>query len=117
MVGGLLPGHLKTLYIQHRYSREGGNPRTNIPRKNANHDATTYVHTASPLRPSGKCALRTQIRDRNPDEVYGWQMTRKQLQSSTPRFSYLGVPAPTGMSDWYENRPSRLSSSPLMGED
>ena len=20
-------------------------------------------------------------------------------------FSYLGVPAPTGMSDWYENRP------------
>ena len=37
-----------------RHSREGGNPRTNIPRKKANRDITTYVHTATPLRLSGK---------------------------------------------------------------
>ena len=33
-----------------RHSREGGNPRTNIPRKNVNRDTTTYVYTATPLR-------------------------------------------------------------------
>ena len=37
-----------------RHSREGGNPRTNIPRKNVNRDTTTYVHTATPLRLSGE---------------------------------------------------------------
>ena len=77
-----------------RHSREGGNPRTNIPPENANRDTITYVHTATPLRLFGNCAPRTQIRDGNPEEVYGWQMTRKQPHSSTPRFSYLGVPAP-----------------------
>ena len=99
----------------------GGNPRTNIPRTNDNRDTTTDVHTATPLRLYGNCAPRTQIRDRNPEEVYGWQMTRKQLHSSTPRFSHLGVPATTGISDWYESMsrtPIRdalepLSSAPL----
>ena len=33
-----------------RHSREGGNPRTNIPRKNAKRDTTTYFHRATPLR-------------------------------------------------------------------
>ena len=37
-----------------RHSREGGNPRTNIPRTNDNRDTTTYVHTATPLRLSGE---------------------------------------------------------------
>ena len=37
-----------------RHSREGGNPRTNIPRKNVNRDTTTYVYTATPLRLSGE---------------------------------------------------------------
>ena len=37
-----------------RHSREGGNPRTNIPRKNSNRDTTTYLHTATPLRLSGE---------------------------------------------------------------
>ena len=40
-----------------RHSREGGNPRTNIPRKNANCDTTTYAHTATPLRLSGESTL------------------------------------------------------------
>ena len=31
-----------------RHSREGGNPRTNIPRKIAYRDTTTHVHTAAP---------------------------------------------------------------------
>ena len=92
-----------------RHSREGGNPRTNISRTNANRDNNTYVHTATPLRLSGNCAPRTQIRDRNPEEMYGWQMTRKQLHSSTPRCSYLGVPAPAAMSDWYES----MSRTPI----
>ena len=30
-----------------RHSREGGNPRTNFPRKNVNRDTTTHVHTAA----------------------------------------------------------------------
>ena len=37
-------------------------------------------------------------------------------------FSYLGLPAPPGMGDWYENRPflhprSGFPPRPLMGED
>ena len=54
-----------------RHSREGGNPRTNIPRKKANRDITTYVHTATPLRLSGKKPSRTPIRGGNPGEVEG----------------------------------------------
>ena len=30
-----------------RHSREGENPRTSVPRKNVNRDATTYVHKAA----------------------------------------------------------------------
>ena len=74
-----------------RHSREGGNPRTNIPRKNANRDTTTYVHPSTPLRLSGESTPRTPIRRRNPKG-------RGRCQ-----FSYLGVPAPAGMSDWYES--------------
>ena len=48
-----------------------------------------------------------------------WQNPRCQLAvpSHNSSFSYLVVPAPAGISDCYENGPSRLSSSPLMGED
>ena len=42
-----------------RHSREGGNPRTNIPRKIANRDTITYVHTATPLRLPGESTPRT----------------------------------------------------------
>ena len=76
-------------YIRH--SREGGNPRINIPRKNVNRDTTTYVHTATPLRLSGESTSRTPIRRRNPEGCGRCQ------------FSYLGVPAAAGMSDWYES--------------
>ena len=79
-----------------RHSREGGNPRTNIPRKNANRDTTTYVHTATPLRISGESTPRTPIRRRNPEGCGRCQ------------FSYLGVPPPAGMSDWYENDVTRF---------
>ena len=82
-----------------RHSREGGNPRTNIPRKNVNRDTTTYVHTATPLRLSGESTPRTPIRCRNPEGC-----GRRQ-------FSYLGVPAPAGMGDWYENALKRLSTA------
>ena len=111
-----------------RHSREGGNPRTNTPRKNANRDTTTYVHTATPLRLSGESAPRTPIRRRNP-EAWGegnvvrsktsrgeglvprwgrgeaWQNPQRQfaVPSHNSNFSYLGVPAAAGMSDWYEN--------------
>ena len=34
-----------------------------------------------------------------------WQKPQCELTLQNPnsRFSYLGVPAPAGMSDWYEN--------------
>ena len=49
-----------------RHSREGGNPRTNIPQQNVNRDTTTDVHTATPLRLSRERSPRTPIRRRNP---------------------------------------------------
>ena len=68
-----------------RHSREGGNPRTNVPRKNVNRETATYVHTATPLRLSGESTPRTPIRRRNPEGCGRCQ------------FSYLGVPAPAGI--------------------
>ena len=56
-------------YIRH--SREGGNPRTNIPRKNANRDTITYVHAATPLRLSRKSTPRTLVRGRNRGQEEG----------------------------------------------
>ena len=66
-----LPSAPANPYIRH--SREGGNPRTNIPQKNVNRDTTTYVHAATPLRLSGKTMSRTPIRGWNP-EGRGWEM-------------------------------------------
>ena len=66
-----LPSAPANPYIRH--SREGGNPRTNIPQKNVNRDTTTYVHAATPLRLSGKTMSRTPIRGWNP-EGRGWGM-------------------------------------------
>ena len=88
----------------------GGNPRTNIPRKNVNRDTITYVHTATPLRLSGESTPQTPIRRRNPEGCGQCQ------------FSYLGVPAPAGMRDCYESmsrtpirdRPLRARLSPLI---
>ena len=77
-------------YIRH--SREGGNPR----RKNVNRDTTTYVHTAPHFVSPAK-ATRTPIRRRNPEGCGRCQ------------FSYLGVPAAAGMSDWYES----MSRTPI----
>ena len=39
-----------------------------------------------------------------------WQNPRCQfaVPSHNSNFSYLGVPAPAGMSDWYENDATRL---------
>ena len=44
-----------------------------------------------------------------------WQNPRCQfaIPSHNSSFSYLGVPAPAGMSDWYEDALKRLSSAPL----
>ena len=97
-------------YIRH--SREGGNPRTNIPRKNANRDTTTYVHTATPLRLSRKSMRRTPIRGRNPGGGEAAQMPLERTHQPAPRFSYLGVPAAAGMSDWYENSTGTVSPGP-----
>ncbi len=68
--------------------------------------------SSAPLNPSIPRSRHSR-EGGNPGEAYGWQMTRTQLLQSAPRFSYLGVPAPAGMSDWYENAPTRLSSAPL----
>ena len=44
-----------------------------------------------------------------------WQNPPRQfaVPSHNSSFSYLGVPAPAGMSDWYENALKPLSSAPL----
>ena len=40
---------------------------------------------------------------------WGWERQRHpNATSGAHPFSYLGVPAAAGMSDWYENRPLRL---------
>ena len=51
-----------------RHSREGGNPRANIPRKNANRDTTTYVHAAphSSFRPPNPSLVRKHVPDPDP---------------------------------------------------
>ena len=72
-----------------RHSREGGNPRTNIPRKNANRDTTTYVHTATPLCLSRKSTPRTLVRGRNPGQVEGAPMTPKPFQQPDLYFHTL----------------------------
>ena len=91
-----------------RHSREGGNPRTNIPRKKANRDTTTCVQTATPLGLSGK---------NRPEPRYGpgiqvrWRSGKNDTQTlpgDGHPFSYLGVPVATGMSDWYENDVTRF---------
>ena len=46
---------------------------------------------------------RTPIRGRNPEGKGGTNHTQT-LPATRPPFSYLGVPAPAGVSDWYENR-------------
>ncbi len=43
----------------------------------------------------------------------GWHQPRPNTSNDQVSFSYLGVPAPAGMDDWYENAPTRLSSAPL----
>ena len=43
----------------------------------------------------------------------GWHQPRPNTSNDQVPFSYLGVPAPAGMDDWYENAPTRLSSTPL----
>ena len=65
--------------------------------------------SSAPLNPSiprsrhSGPSIRHSREGGNPGEAYGWQMTRTQLLQSAPRFSYLGVPAPAGISDCYEN--------------
>ena len=64
-----------------------------------------------PLRHSG-LPIRHSRESGNPGVVYGLQMTRKHLHQSAPRFSYLGVPAPAGMSDCYDS----MSRTPIRDE-
>ncbi len=50
-----------------------------------------------------------------PQPGVGWgaQTTSDPAINQCTPFSHLGVPAPAGMDDWYENAPTRLSSAPL----
>ena len=70
---------------------------------------------SAPLNPSiprsrhSGPSIRHSREGGNPGEGYGWQMTRKQLHLSTPRFSYLRVPPTAGMSDCYES----MSRTPI----
>ena len=86
-----------------RHSREGGNPRANIPRKKANRDTITCVQTATPLRLSGK---------NRPEPRYGagiqvrWRGGKNDTQTipgDGHPLSILRVPVATRMSDCYES--------------
>ena len=78
-----------------RHSREGGNPRTNIPPENANRDITTYVHTATPLRRSGpQSVIGTKACPglRSGMLLNGFRVRRRPLHSSFPRSKACPVP-------------------------
>ena len=60
------------------------------------------VLVSSCRRPSESPRTRHSRESGNPGVGYGLQMSRKHLHQSTPRFSYLGVPA-ADMSDWCES--------------
>ena len=92
-----------------RHSREGGNPRTNIPRKKANRDTTTCVQTATPLRLSGKNRPEPRYGPGIQMRWRGGKNDTETLPGDGHPFSYLGVSAPAGMSDCYES----MSRTPI----
>ena len=54
----------------------------------------------SPIRPP----VRHSGAGRNPEGWWGTARMVPRWSQQDASFSYFGVPAPTGMSDWYENR-------------
>ena len=70
------------------------------------------VLVSSCRRPSESPRTRHSRESGNPGVGYGLQMSRKHLHQSTPRFSYLGVPAAADISDWCES----MSRTPTRDE-
>ena len=60
-----------------------------------------------------KSLPRTPIRGGNPGEAEGRHQPHPNTSNDQVPFSYLRVPAPASMGDWYENALKRLSSAPL----
>ena len=73
----------------------GGNPRTNSARQNVSREIGDNLPKAN------------VVRGLVPRWGRGgeWQNPTREFAEPThdSGFSYLGVPAPAGMSDWYEN--------------
>ena len=64
----------------------------------------------SPIRPP----IRHSGEGRNPEGWGGVRPPDDGKNSPVAPFSYLGVPAPAGMSDWYENEVMQRSSVTLL---
>ncbi len=92
-----------------RHSREGGNPRTNIPRKKVNRDTATCVQTATPLRLSGNNRPEPRYGSGIQGRWRGGTIDTQTLPGDGHPFSHLGVPAPAGISDCYES----MSRTPI----
>ena len=59
-----------------------------------------------PLPPNSSFSRKRESRGE------GWRQPHPNTSNDQVSFSYLGVPAPAGMGDWYENALNRLSSAP-----
>ena len=91
----------------------GGRGGTNHTANTSNDQvviAGTSRHTLESPRTASFRPLNSSFPRRRESRGGVWgQMTRTQLLQSAPRFSYLGVPAPAGISDCYES----MSQTPI----
>ena len=91
--------------------------QTTTERHHPMHHFHTYVHRRPPARLVREWFRRKRhspsFPRRRESRGEGWHQPRPNTSNDQVPFSYLGVPAPAGMGDWYENAPTRLSSAPL----
>ena len=86
-------------------ARRPANPATHLFRSPTSSLVRKYAPPETPGRP------RHSRESGNPEGKGGTNHT--QPLPTTRSFSYLGVPAPAGMGDWYENAPSNRPPSRL----
>ena len=71
-----------------------------------------YENEWFPLPKSSFRPLNSSFPRRRESRGEGWHQPPPNTSNDQVSFSHLGVPAPTGMGDWYENAPTRFSSAP-----
>ena len=115
-----------------RHSREGGNPEGWGEGVVTLGLVPSQHHTPSRRIPPARLVIATKMNgsrhrighsgdrkhapypDTGPESRgEGWHQPPPNTSNDQVPSSYLGVPAPAGMGDWYENAPTRFSSAPL----